>query len=712
VRTSSLARRVGPLVASAAVLAWLLVPPAQAAVGDSPTRLRAPMSAAALAVPSLPPELVAATRNADGVVVRRGDGLTVERISVPAALGASDPSLSATVWEVMLEGRFPPRALRYVMFADDRPVGYGWPAPGERALVTITADDSVLTGLISARYEGLPSAAASQLKGEPAPTPPSGPVQGRLDDPALGGPYPVTRAVYDLGDEVFRPTNLHGKVEITADVHYPTGLPDGPYPLVLFLHGNHSSCYRGDLATYEWPCPEGSRPLPNFEGYDYIARRLAAYGFVVVSVSANGVNVLGNRVSDTGMRQRGELLERHLDLWRRWSTTGAAPFGSRFVGRVDLSRIGTMGHSRGGEGVVWQVLVDRLRADPYGIDAVLPLAPVDFTRATVNRVPLAVVLPSCDGDVSDLQGVHFFDDARYRVPGDVSPKHTVTVVGANHNFFNTVWSPSGGYPGSFDDGASSCPARLSETEQRGVGATYIVGFFRRYLADERSIDPMWTGAARPRSVSPARTLVSYLAPDRPSRRLDLDRFTDETSILRNALDGEVTPTGLSRYSWCADTFSDRCVPDPFAYADVHLPSLGQGVLGWADASAGVRFALPPGYRNLRRFDAFQFRAAVNPGYPVNEGIPFQDLDVVLVDGEGDRTAVAASDVGNQALAYPAGLRRYVGHFILNQVRFPLDDFRGVDLRDVRAVHLRFDRTEAGVIDLADAAFSSGARSNV
>jgi hypothetical protein len=125
----------------------------------------------------------------------------------------------------------------------------------------------------------------------------------------------------------------------------------------------------------------------------------------------------------------------------------------------------------------------------------------------------------------------------------------------------------------------------------------------------------------------------------------------------------------------------------------------------------VRFTLPPGRRDVHRFDAFQFRAAVNPAYSENDGIRLQDVDVVLVDGGGERAAVAASDVGRQALAYPSGLRRYVGHFILNEVRFPLDEFRGVDLRDVRAVHLRFSRTDTGVIDIADAAFASGARSN-
>ena len=253
--------------------------------------------------------------------------------------------------------------------------------------------------------------------------------------------------MYDLGDQAYQPPGLGGKVELAGDVHYPTrsrrrAVPDRAVP----ARQPPELLPRASGVAYRWPCAAGWQPIPNYAGYDYIARRLASYGFVVVSVSGNGVNVLGNQVDDTGMRQRGELLEKHLDLWHHWATTGGGPFGSRFVGAVDFSRIGVMGHSRGGEGAVWQVIVDRQRAHPYGIDAVLPLAPVDFTRATVNRVPLEVMLPYCDGDVSDLQGMHFFDDARYKVIGDPSPKGTVTVMGANHNFFNTVWSPGGRLP--------------------------------------------------------------------------------------------------------------------------------------------------------------------------------------------------------------------------------------------------------------------------
>jgi hypothetical protein len=68
--------------------------------------------------------------------------------------------------------------------------------------------------------------------------------------------------------------------------------------------------------------------------------------------------------------------------------------------------------------------------------------------------------------------------------------------------------------------------------------------------------------------------------------------------------------------------------------------------------------------------------------------------------------VAADEVGNEALRYPPGLRRFSGHLILQQVRFPLDGF-ALDLSDVRAIVIRFDRTSKGVIDVADLNFSAG-----
>jgi hypothetical protein len=639
------------------------------------------------------PRVIAAALDADGRVVRRAQGLVVEEVEVPANL-----RVEGAIYRLRIDGRFPPRALRYVVSAGGRPVAYGRPAPSQRALIAVTADEAVLTAPVTARYEG----------GGPAPALERAPAGIREAPVTTTVQGEVTRTVYDLGDEVFQPTDIGAKVELTADVHYPTGLPGGPYPLVLFMHGNHVSCYRGDRVSYRWPCGQKQEPLPNYVGYDYIAKGLAARGYIVVSVSANGVNVLGNNVGDTGMRQRGEVLEKHIDLWQQWSTDGGEPFGDTFVGRVDMSRIGTMGHSRGGEGAVWHKIVDDERADPYGLDAVLALAPVDFTRVTINEVPFSVILPTCDGDVYDLQGVHFFDDSRYTVPGDPTPKHTVTVFGANHNFFNTVWSPGQGWPGGFNDGRfSDCRTRLTQFQQRRAGRAFIAGFLRRYLGGETALDPIWTGSSPPPQLAPGTSLVNYLAPDTSEHRQDLARFTGTEDLTTNRTGGPTIPTNMSVYGWCANTFETPCMPGRFAFYDRNMPGLSEGMLGWSDHSGRLRFELAPGSRDVSGFDALQFRTVLNPGYDVNF-VRYQDIALALIDGAGASVSVPASEVGNEALKYPVQQRgrRIRGHILRHQVRFPLERFEGVDLSDIRAVEFQFTRMQAGVIHVADLAFSA------
>jgi hypothetical protein len=282
--------------------------------------------------------------------------------------------------------------------------------------------------------------------------------------------------------------------------------------VIVLLHGRHATCFNGNGAAFlQWPCSDGRTPIPSYKGYDYVSEVLASNGYVVVSVSANGVNAVDNAVFDLGALARAELMQKHLDILNTFNTTGGAPFGTKFVGKLDLTRIGTMGHSRGGEGVVRHYNLNNSLGSPYGIKAVFPLAPVDFTRPVVNNAAVDVLLPYCDGDVSDLQGVHFYDDARYNVPGDAAPKHYMLVMGANHNFFNSVWSPSSGIPGATNDwlsfvqngnSDSQCGnhkgnKRLTEAQQRATGVAYMSAFFRAYVGGESQFIPILTGDAPP-----------------------------------------------------------------------------------------------------------------------------------------------------------------------------------------------------------------------
>src|SRR5262249_24269419 len=234
-------------------------------------------------------------------------------------------------------------------------------------------------------------------------------------DPGVPGPLEVTRAEYDYGDSAFlfegredRPT------EMRAVVYYPTDLSTGPFPLVVFLHGWHLTCYQGFSAFQgEWPCNFPHLPIPNYIGYEYEQQILASYGYIVVSISANGVNARDTMYFDVGMLWRAQLLQTHIDQWNIFNTVSGDPFRTPLVGALDLTRVGTMGHSRGGEGVARHYKYNQELGYPYGVLAVLPLAPVNFSRELLDGVNINVFLPYCDGDVSDLQGAHYFDDARY-----------------------------------------------------------------------------------------------------------------------------------------------------------------------------------------------------------------------------------------------------------------------------------------------------------
>ena len=550
----------------------------------------------------------------------------------------------------------------------------------------------------------------------------------QVPDPGTPGPLAVTREEYNFGDTAFQPSDFPGPVELRASIHYPTVLA-GPYPVIVLLHGRHATCFKGGSQLLQWPCTtNGSQPIPSFQGYDYVSEVLASNGYVVVSVSANGVNAVDNLVFDLGALARAELMQKHLDILKTFNTTGGAPFGTKFVGKFDLTRVGTMGHSRGGEGVVRHYVLNNELGAPYGIKAVFPLAPVDFNRFVVNNAALNVLLPYCDGDVSDLQGVHFYDDARYNVAGDNAPKHYELVMGANHNFYNTIWSPSSPFPGAANDwlafvqgghsdshcGKGKTNQRLTEAQQRGTGLAYMSAFFRAYVGGESQFIPILTGDAPPPPSAQTNALfVSYHAP--ANVRFDVNRLLNNTNLTVNNLGGAVTQTGLTPYELCGGDApqAQRCLPDqPNARQPHTTPSarsslrgLSQLNTGWNDLFGNYRNNVPPALGNVSGFQAIQFRVSVNFADVRNLADLAQDFRVVLTDASGASASVRVSDVSG-ALYFPPGEIGPVPKVVLNTVRVPLSAFAGVNLKTVRSVQLTFNERLQGGVLITDVAFAS------
>src|SRR5215467_13795122 len=104
----------------------------------------------------------------------------------------------------------------------------------------------------------------------------------QVPDPGAPGALAVTREEYDFGDTAFTATNFPGPIELKASIHYPTNLALGPFPVILFLHGRHATCFNGSGAQLlEWPCSNNAQPIPSYQGYDYVSQVLASNGYVV-----------------------------------------------------------------------------------------------------------------------------------------------------------------------------------------------------------------------------------------------------------------------------------------------------------------------------------------------------------------------------------------------------------------------------------------------
>ncbi|MEU2430589.1 alpha/beta hydrolase [Streptomyces sp. NPDC007861] len=361
------------------------------------------------------------------------------------------------------------------------------------------------------------------------------------------GPRSVATVTYNLGDQAYRPPGSGKSVELAAAVHYPKDLGDTPRPLVVLLHGWHATCAdraaEADLDAAErdegrdaahqklhsWPCAPGIRPIDSARGYDYLGEKLAGHGFIVVSIHANGINAAPTQ-GDEHASIRADLINKHLALWQQLNSTGKGrlagafrdaatgePKRVDFARHVDLNRVGTMGHSRGGAGVTWHAS-DRHRSGwPAGVKvrAVLALAPAynnmteDMAAYEIRKTPFAVIRGTCDGQVG-LDALGFAAEAAARSKSDF---YQFRIHGANHNYFNTQWSPNSGEVAAWDDAGhgdgqtgrctgtdgSGSEAQLTEAHQRQAGATYIDAFFRRYLADDHRSDPVLTGKRHPLS---------------------------------------------------------------------------------------------------------------------------------------------------------------------------------------------------------------------
>ena len=514
-------------------------------------------------------------------------------------------------------------------------------------------------------------------------------------DPAAPGRYRTQRLAYRLPG--LRVEGYPVPIEVVGEVTAPAG-GARPLPMVLFLHGRHSTCYRGGPrgdASGEWPCPRGWRPVPSHTGFRYIAGVLASKGYLAVSIAVNGVNAQDGLFLDGGAAARSQLVRHHLALWANWSAGQRDPWGGHFAGRVKMDEVVLVGHSRGGEGVE-RAAIDTDADDAWRIRGLVLIGPTAFGRQAAPGVHTTAILPFCDGDVASLEGQQYIDIGR-DLMAERALRTSVVAMGTNHNYYNTEWTPglsrSPARDDWFDPADPQCGEaggeRLTPAEQQRVGLAYTAALVELALAGDPASLPLLDGSrAKPASIGRATTFVHALG---GAKRLLYAAGAGTGVTARDLTARECRGYFLAgpfdlRTGCTPDLFFDvlpHWLPMPFMET---APAPRALVVGWRVAGGSVQ--IPVG-TNLGDAQALDFRIAGEPGAPPVE------LTVRVRDDSGAAADLATDPLTVDSYAGPGPL----GRVLARQLRASL---AAVPLQTDRIVSIELiPRTAEGRFWLLD-----------
>ena len=295
---------------------------------------------------------------------------------------------------------------------------------------------------------------------------------------------------YDLGEITLPDPGPKGPlpVRLWGAIGVPAG--PGPHPLVVVAHGRHGdNCPPAPGESFEWPC--FAREQHNDLGLRHIVAALASRGVAALAPDLNAAYTIGwGEPADE--RRWPRIVNRTLFELAGEVRDGGARFGLALRGRIDLARIGLLGHSRSGHNAV---RLARARADhdeagqiatgQGPIDSLFLLAPV-HEGVRLPDLETTVVASRCDADVPG-EARRYLERAR-RDRGRDEPVFFARLEGANHNFYNRTLSELGRDDGKFS-GVPGCG--MKQRLRAGAQQRWIDAIARNFFA------ATLRGAARP-----------------------------------------------------------------------------------------------------------------------------------------------------------------------------------------------------------------------
>ena len=461
---------------------------------------------------------------------------------------------------------------------------------------------------------------------------------------------------YDLGEGVL----TQGKREIPYRMQGVIGVPEGEdRPVVILLHGAH---------------PIRSAAENRYDlGFSYLVDQLADAGYLALSMNV-GINYSFENGEPMGCERTVQVVEQQSDLLRRAIEGETGIFPCDLKNKGDLDRVILVGHSRAG----YDIFEVAARAEGLGVQGLVSAAPalVSPLSCELADVPVGIIIPQYDGDVTSLDGGTLFDQLEH-APQRSSGTDLIYLKNGNHGGFSTALVR----PDPFAD-RETLPLVMEPERQQAFFGAYVLDFLESVLETgktpleaEPTLEGMYGDFPVMLRVDAGGTVL-YQASGDSVKALETSGVAAEAENACSTLDHT------------AEAFR---IPGSFLRYDLTR-------LSWDSAAASVRI---PVSADLRQAVYLQMDLAQDSGDQRNRRTD-QSLTVTLRDA-GGREASVKAEAGTPALAWQEGtveripvagredLLQYSTFTPLGTLRLDTAAFSGVDLGRITQITLTFDQ---------------------
>lgn len=467
---------------------------------------------------------------------------------------------------------------------------------------------------------------------------------------------------YDLGEGVL----TQGKREIPYRMQGVIGVPEGEdCPVVILLHGAH---------------PIRSAAENRYDlGFSYLVDQLADAGYLALSMNV-GINYSFENGEPSGCERTVQVVEQQSDLLRRAIEGETEIFPCDLKDKGDLDRVILVGHSRAG----YDIFEVAARAEGLGVQGLVSAAPalVSPLSCELADVPVGIIIPQYDGDVTSLDGGTLFDQLEH-APQRSSGTDLIYLKNGNHGGFSTALVR----PDPFAD-RETLPLVMEPERQQAFFSAYVLDFLESVL--ETGKTPL---EAEPTPEGMYGDFPVMLRVDAGGTVL-YQASGDSVKALETSGVAAEAENACSTLDHTAEAFR---IPGSFLRYDLTR-------LSWDSAAASVRI---PVSADLRQAAYLQMDLAQDSGDQRNRRTD-QSLTVTLRDA-GGREASVKAEAGSPALAWQEGtveripvagredLLQYSTFTPLGTLRLDMAAFSGVDLGRITQITLTFDQPSGSIM---------------